>query len=51
MLMLKSMTNVEMTVLPLLPKVFATISNMTIRGYDGDMFELTYRDGGICRGL
>ena len=51
MLLLRSLTNVETTVIPLLPSIFTTINNLTGSGYDGDPFELTYHDQGICLGI
>lgn len=51
MLLLRSLTNVEFTVLPLLPNIFAAVNNLTVSGYDGDPFELTYRDQAICKGI
>jgi len=51
MLLLRSLTNVEFTVLPLLPNIFAAVNNLTVSGYDSDPFELTYRDQAICKGI
>lgn len=49
MLLLRSLNNVETTVLPLLSNIFMTINSLT--DYDGDSFELVYHDNGICKGL
>jgi len=48
MLLLRSLNNVELTVLPLLSSIFNTINTLD---YDGDPFELVYHDPGICNGL
>ena len=49
MLLLRSLNNVELTVLPLLSGIFNSINSLT--SYDGDSFELVYHDSEICNGL
>lgn len=49
MLLLRSLNNIESTVLPKIYDIFQKINNLN--GYDGDRLELTYHDFGICRGL
>lgn len=49
MLLLRSLNNVELTVLPLLSSIFNSINSLA--SYDGDSFELVYHDSNICNGL